>query len=343
MPPKFLKSVTPGLQSLEIKSINEDGEFSGLAAAWSVDRGKDEFDTKAFDGFLAEGRDVAILWMHDPALPIGLSKEIKAVPEGLWTKGQLNLDKEFARGVRSDMLKNIVDCMSVGYKSLDDNFDRTQGVRKIKKATLGEYSLVTKGFAMNQDALVHSIKSFDTDELHAEFAEFLRKVMGGAGSDLQQPTLEEFVQKAVSDMILSGKADGNSDVATLLARMNEMMMMMGQILSLQQVDLAKDAIEDVAEAAEEKSEECAEETVMSPETITRGQLDGTTTTETTYRDISADAIDRQLTGDLKTDTDEELAVKEWLEKSNAEIELRKGLATWFTGQKTDSLQECVSR
>jgi uncharacterized protein len=143
---------------LQIKSVNEDGEFEGYASTREKDQGGDIILEGAFKRTIDQNGGVfPILWFHDPTQPIGLGS-VKEDGHGLYTKGKLNLDKQLGRDVHSDMKFGVVDRMSIGYITVESEWDDKKQARIISELKLLEYSLITKNFAMNEHALVTAVK-----------------------------------------------------------------------------------------------------------------------------------------------------------------------------------------
>lgn len=141
----------------KIKSFDEEkGIFEGYCAVkGNVDQYGEIIQDGAFDQ--AEGKTFPILFMHDPAKPVGLSTFVKEDDHGLYTRGQLDLDTELGRMVYSGIQKGYIDCMSIGYTVDKDNMNK-KGNRLLEKVTLLEYSLITRNFAANSEARLTGYK-----------------------------------------------------------------------------------------------------------------------------------------------------------------------------------------
>ncbi len=150
---------------VEIKQVTEEGEFEGYASTRDKDKGGDIVAEGAFTNTITQkGGKFPILFFHDPMRPIGLSVDMKEDGHGLYTKGQLDLDIEDGRRVHSGMKKGYIDRMSIGYRTIDSEWDPKSDSRILKEIDLLEYSMITKHFAMNENALVTGVKLWNPAE-----------------------------------------------------------------------------------------------------------------------------------------------------------------------------------
>ena len=143
----------------EIKSFDEEkGIFEGYCAVkHNVDSYGDIILDGAFLKTIDGSKQFPILFMHDPSKPVGLSTFMKEDPHGLYTRGQLDLDTELGRMVYSGLKKKYITMMSIGYTVKEDSMNK-KGNRLLKEINLLEYSLITKNFAANSEALVSGFK-----------------------------------------------------------------------------------------------------------------------------------------------------------------------------------------
>jgi HK97 family phage prohead protease len=102
-----------------------------------------------------------MLWQHDSGEVVGVWPEIVEDDKGLKVKGELILDVPQAAVARSLMQKRAVKGLSIGYRTLDYDIDRTTGARRLKKVELWEISLVT--FPMLPEAQITSVKAAGFD------------------------------------------------------------------------------------------------------------------------------------------------------------------------------------
>lgn len=152
---------------LEIKLTGDgaaDGQISGYGSVFGlVDRGGDIVEAGAFKASLAAWRKKnalpPMLWQHDPYAPIGVWTDLAEDEKGLKVTGQLVLDVPAAAQARALIQAGAVKGLSIGYRTLDYEIERTTGVRRLKKLDLWEISLVT--FPMLPEALISAVKSLD--------------------------------------------------------------------------------------------------------------------------------------------------------------------------------------
>lgn len=146
---------------VEIKSMEEDGHFSGYASTYTPDRHKDVMVPGAFRGSLNAWRQdkkwPPLLWQHDAHVPLGLWRHMKEDHRGLFVVGQLLLDAPKAREIYAFLKKGAFCGLSIGFRSLVSRYDAAQQLRKIFQVDLMEISIVT--LPANPKAGIHHIKS----------------------------------------------------------------------------------------------------------------------------------------------------------------------------------------
>jgi HK97 family phage prohead protease len=145
----------------EVKDMSDEGSFSGYGAIFNnLDHGSDIIMPGAFAKSLIareqKGRNVPMLWQHNPDIPVGHYVEIREDAKGLFVKGQLDLEVAKAREAKSLMKNKIISGLSVGYQTKKATVNSQTGVRTLIELDLHEISLVT--FPMNDDARIDSIK-----------------------------------------------------------------------------------------------------------------------------------------------------------------------------------------
>lgn len=146
---------------------SDAGFVEGYASVFGImDRVGDIVLPGAFKASLADWKRrkkaVPMLWNHDPDDPIGVWPEIVEDEKGLKVRGELILDVPRAAQTRSLMLKGAIGGLSIGFRTLDYEIDRTTGARRLKKLELWEISPVT--FPALPEAQA-SVKGFDPTEL----------------------------------------------------------------------------------------------------------------------------------------------------------------------------------
>jgi HK97 family phage prohead protease len=152
----------------DIKSLSENGEFEGLASVFgNIDQGKDIVHPGAFSQTInrRKGR-VPLLRGH--AVPVGVAY-VEETPDGLKTRGVLNLEKQDARDAYSDLKfyrdHDMPMGMSFGFDIIQGKQRDDKGIRHLRELKLHEVTLTE--FPMNELAGVdpESIKSVDLGSL----------------------------------------------------------------------------------------------------------------------------------------------------------------------------------
>ncbi|CAN5640056.1 hypothetical protein BH10ACI4_BH10ACI4_35720 [soil metagenome] len=141
-------------QSLELKSLEDDGSFEGIAASYgNIDSQGDRIEPGTFKS--AEGERIPLLFAHKTDQPLGFAT-VTETPQGLMVKGKLLLDTVAGAEAYSRMKAGILKALSVGFKLPKDGFSIKAGVRVISSAVLKEISLVI--FPANPLAAVTALK-----------------------------------------------------------------------------------------------------------------------------------------------------------------------------------------
>lgn len=146
---------------LILKSIDEEGVFSGYASVYNVqDNHNDIIISGAFCNSLKKqkyGRDIKLLWQHNVDEPIGVFTKMVEDDIGLYVEGRLLLNIEKAKEVYSLIEAGAVDGLSIGFTIKDFEINEDTGTRIIFEADLWEVSIVT--FPANEEARVTSFKT----------------------------------------------------------------------------------------------------------------------------------------------------------------------------------------
>lgn len=160
----------------EVKAIGDDGTFEGYGSVFHVeDSYRDVVAPGAFTKSLAAWRGKGalppVLWQHSSAHPVGPYLEMREDSSGLWVRGQLLKDDvALAKEAYALMKAKAVTGLSIGYRTIVDEFDRDTGITTLKELDLWEVSIVT--FPANDLARIESVKSIKTVR---DFEEFLRE------------------------------------------------------------------------------------------------------------------------------------------------------------------------
>jgi hypothetical protein len=163
----------------EIKNLTEDGTFEGYGSTFgNVDSDRDIIAQGAFAESLAKKpvNKIKMLWQHDRREPIGYYETIQENASGLYVKGKLLLGIARAREAYELLKANVIDSFSIGFRTLEDSWDRENEIRTIEKVDLMEISLVT--FPANDHALISAVKATDRYHSIKELEVALRDELG---------------------------------------------------------------------------------------------------------------------------------------------------------------------
>jgi len=147
---------------LSIKSLGDDGAFAGYASVFDlVDSQNEVVAPGAFARSLAkwrvQGGSPAMLWMHDPTVPIGLWVSLAEDQSGLVVEGRLALGTQKGREAYELLKMGALTGLSIGYRVIRSQIDSKRKARVLTDVELFEISLVT--FPANDAARVSSVKS----------------------------------------------------------------------------------------------------------------------------------------------------------------------------------------
>ena len=147
---------------LEIKSLCGDGLFTGYASVFdNVDSYNEVVAKGAFARTLAKWRAKnaapAMLWMHDPNIPIGLWLTLSEDQNGLVVQGRLALSTQKGREAYELLKMKALTGLSIGYRVVQSRIDAKRKVRVLTEVELFEISLVT--FPANDAARVSEVKA----------------------------------------------------------------------------------------------------------------------------------------------------------------------------------------
>ena len=155
--------------------------IDGYASLFGVpDQNGDIVERGAFAASLARlkeaGRNVKLLWQHDPQQPIGVWDKVFEDEKGLRVKGRLIT--EVARGAEGAalMAAGAIDGLSIGYKTIRS--EKEGAGRRLIELDLWEVSLVT--FPMLPEARA----SASAPDPEAEIIEALSDALSGARAAL---------------------------------------------------------------------------------------------------------------------------------------------------------------
>lgn len=127
--------------------VDEGLVIEGYASLFGdADQGGDIVGKGAYAASLtklkSEGRQVKMLWQHDPAQPIGVWDEVREDDKGLYVKGRLLDSVARAREAAALIAAQAIDGLSIGYRTVKATKD-DKGQRLLTELELWEVSLVT--------------------------------------------------------------------------------------------------------------------------------------------------------------------------------------------------------
>ncbi len=137
-------------------TVTDGHVVAGYASLFGKrDQGGDIVQAGAYSASLAAltkaGRQVKMLWQHDPTQPIGVWDEVREDKMGLWVKGRILTEVEKGREAAALLTAGAIDGLSIGYRTVRAERDG-KGQRILAELELWEVSLVT--FPMLPEARV---------------------------------------------------------------------------------------------------------------------------------------------------------------------------------------------
>ncbi len=145
-------------------AMSDDSTIAGYASRFDeVDQGGDQVMKGAYSAALArlqsEGRQVKMLWQHDPAQPIGVWDQIHEDNTGLYVSGRILTETRQGAEAAALITAGALDGLSIGYRTVKSSRG-PDGARQLQELDLWEVSLVT--FPMLPTARVGATKTSQT-------------------------------------------------------------------------------------------------------------------------------------------------------------------------------------
>jgi HK97 family phage prohead protease len=146
---------------MALKALAADGLFSGYASVFGkLDYQNEIVEPGAFTRTLRkwreDGRNPAMLWMHDPTQPIGVWLSLAEDQNGLAVQGRLALRTQKGQEAYELLKMGALTGMSIGYRVSKSKVDVKRKARLLLDVDLFEISLVT--FPANEAARVNDVK-----------------------------------------------------------------------------------------------------------------------------------------------------------------------------------------
>ena len=206
------------LETKEIKFTLTDmddarGTFAGYASIFDVvDSYGDIVVRGAFKKTLREKKQFPILWSHNIMEPLGVIRG-QEDERGLAIEGQLNLDVQRGREIRSLMKPGAVNGLSIGYQVVKEAEDAETRARLLKEINLWEVSPCV--FQACPDALVGEVKAEELEILYGPALELeeLKPYPNEHSARLQDPDkFDKIRRKADGTLFNKVKVPSTIDV-----------------------------------------------------------------------------------------------------------------------------------
>jgi len=128
-------------------AVRDGAVIEGYASLFgATDQGGDVVQAGAYGASLgrlkADGRQVKMLWQHDPTQPIGVWDEVHEDAKGLFVRGRILDSVEKGREAAALIDAGAIDGLSIGYRTVRSEKD-AKGRRLLAELELWEVSLVT--------------------------------------------------------------------------------------------------------------------------------------------------------------------------------------------------------
>lgn len=157
-----------------VKALGDgtDGTFEAIVSTYDVDSIRDQVMPGAFADTLTDwkssGKPIPVIWSHrhdDPFAHVGeVTDAAERDGEGLWVKGQLDLDNPTGRQVYKLLKGGRVNQFSFAY-DVEDAQEKDDGVMELKKLKLYEVGPTLIG--MNQATRTLAVKDSATTTTNA--------------------------------------------------------------------------------------------------------------------------------------------------------------------------------
>lgn len=166
--------------SLDIKNYSdtdEERKFSGYGSTFgNADRVGDIVMkgafTKSLEQHKAEGTLPSLLLHHDMKRPIGVWTKMEEDDAGLYVEGKLTKGVRDADEAYNLLKDGALHSMSIGYRVMREEYDRSKDANLLHEIALHEVSLVT--IPANAQAVVGAVKDCDGNPDVRELERLLR-------------------------------------------------------------------------------------------------------------------------------------------------------------------------
>lgn len=199
---------------LNVKTVNDDGTFSGYGSVFDV---KDSYGDIVIKGAFANtlkaandnGVFPAMLWQHDTKEPIGVYTKMQEDEHGLYVEGRLLIhDDPLAKRAHAHLKAGSISGLSIGFTLAENGYEYNseKDAFILKAIDLWELSIVT--FPANDQSRVTDVKSFLADG-EKPAPKLVERLLRDAGFSRQQA--KGFMAKGYSGLNLR-EADDNAEL-----------------------------------------------------------------------------------------------------------------------------------
>lgn len=212
-----LKSNTEGIEekslSFELKATDDEKNIvEGYAATFggSPDSYGDIIQKGAFAKTLQErGTQIKFLWQHNWDELIGRIIEAKEDDKGLFIKVKIS-DTQRGRDVMTLIKDGTLDKMSIGYRTIQYDYDSSTGIRTLKELKLFEVSAVT--FPANENAVITGAKN---QQFGSDLAKSLAEFVSGMVQEVSSGQTQSDEMKTQIVNVLEGLESVHTSLKTL--------------------------------------------------------------------------------------------------------------------------------
>ncbi len=185
------------------------GSFTGYASIWNdVDSYGDQVVKGAFKRTLKARKAFPMLWSHSMMEPIGVIKG-QEDEVGLAVEGQLNLEVQRAREVRSLMVQmkeaGAPMGLSFGYQTITEEIDAVSKTRRLKEIKLYEISPVV--FPACDPARIAGVKGegAEDEDGHGVYCEACKRLIEEGPGDPTPPEKAAGIEASPESIHLAEK------------------------------------------------------------------------------------------------------------------------------------------
>lgn len=148
--------------SFEVKQVSDEGIIEGYGNVFDVkDHALDitmkGAFTKSLQSIKSNGKTLPLLYQHKADEPIGVFTELSEDQHGLKVKAQINLDTQKGREVLSLIKQKAISGLSIGYRTIREEWDSKQKANLLHELEVHEISAVT--FPCNEASRIDRVKS----------------------------------------------------------------------------------------------------------------------------------------------------------------------------------------